>query len=413
MQLGRNGQRIKGGYSHIQVVAGARPALALIHILPGLSIAFAVEPLGMLFAVVASGLWIVTTCYSIGYMRAHHEEHQTRYYACFAIAIFGAVGAALAGNMLTLFVFYEVLTISTYPLVAHHGTEKAMAGARTYLSILLTTSIAMLLLAVADDAIGLVIIAVFYGDPELPAAPQWLGLVLVGMAWCLALRRFGVKPVEGSDKFDLVMAVFVAVLLISNVASAAKFVDWGVSLFGVRLAFDAGTILFPISYIFGDILTEVYGFRRSRRIIWIGFACNALMAATLALVGALPGEQGWSSGLRVVNQMTGENGGAELAYRYLLGATPRIVVGSLIAYFAGEFSNSYVLAKMKIWTRGRWLWTRTIGSTLVGEGVDTVLFVLIAFAGLWHNGHCVIVTCAADENMQGIHHRMPVILTVS
>jgi len=131
------------------VMAGERPALVLFSILPGLAIAFRVEPLGMLFAMVASGLWIVTTCYSIGYMRAHHEEHQTRYYACFAVAIFGAVGAALAGNMLTLFVFYEVLTISTYPLVAHHGTEKARAGARTYLAILLTTSIGMLLLAVA------------------------------------------------------------------------------------------------------------------------------------------------------------------------------------------------------------------------------------------------------------------------
>jgi multicomponent Na+:H+ antiporter subunit D len=97
---------------------------------------------------VASGLWIVTTCYSIGYMRANHEDHQTRYYACFAVAILGAIGAALAKNMLTLFLFYEVLTISTYPLVAHHGTEKAMRGARTYLAILLTTSIGLLLLAV-------------------------------------------------------------------------------------------------------------------------------------------------------------------------------------------------------------------------------------------------------------------------
>jgi multicomponent Na+:H+ antiporter subunit D len=131
------------------VMAGERPALVLFSILPGLAIAFRVEPLGMLFAMVASGLWTVTTCYSIGYMRAHHEEHQTRFYACFAVAIFGAVGAALAGNMLTLFVFYELLTISTYPLVAHHGTEKARAGARTYLAILLTTSIGMLLLAVA------------------------------------------------------------------------------------------------------------------------------------------------------------------------------------------------------------------------------------------------------------------------
>jgi uncharacterized integral membrane protein (TIGR00697 family) len=159
--------------------------------------------------------------------------------------------------------------------------------------------------------------------------------------------------------FDLIMALFVSVLLISNVAST-KIVDLG------PFAFDGGTLLFPISYIFGDILTEVYGYRRSRRVIWAGFGAAALMAGVLALVGALPPAEGWAY---------------QEAYQAILGITPRIVLGSLIAYFAGEFSNSYVLAKMKIWSRGRWLWTRTIGSTLVGEGVDTLLFVTIAFAG--------------------------------
>jgi uncharacterized integral membrane protein (TIGR00697 family) len=130
--------------------------------------------------------------------------------------------------------------------------------------------------------------------------------------------------------------------------------------------FDGGTILFPISYIFGDILTEVYGYSRSRRVIWSGFACAVLMVGILALVGALPPAEGW------LNQK---------AYEAILGTTPRIVLGSLIAYFAGEFSNSYTLAKMKILTQGRWLWTRTISSTLIGEGVDTVFFVTIAFAG--------------------------------
>lgn len=131
------------------VIAGARPALGLVEVFPGLSIAFELEPLGALFALVASGLWIVTSCYSIGYMRAHHEENQTRYYVAFAVSIFGAIGVALAGNMLTLFVFYEILTLSTYPLVSHHGTEKAMKGARTYLAVLISTSIGFLLLAVA------------------------------------------------------------------------------------------------------------------------------------------------------------------------------------------------------------------------------------------------------------------------
>jgi len=161
--------------------------------------------------------------------------------------------------------------------------------------------------------------------------------------------------------FDLIMALFVAVLLISNVASS-KMLDLG------PFTFDGGTILFPISYIFGDILTEVYGYRRSRRVIWTGFACSALAAITFMIVGALPPARGWE---------------LQESYRAILGQTPRIVLASLIAYFAGEFSNSFVLAKMKILTGGRWLWTRTIGSTLVGEGVDTLLFVIIAFAGVY------------------------------
>lgn len=161
--------------------------------------------------------------------------------------------------------------------------------------------------------------------------------------------------------YDLIMAAFVAVLLISNVAST-KFLRLG------PLTFDGGTILFPISYIFGDILTEVYGYARGRRVIHAGFAANLLMVGVFALVGALPAAEGWES---------------QAAYDAILGATPRIVAGSLIAYFAGSFSNSWVLARMKILTRGRWLWTRTVASTLVGQGVDTALFVLIAFYGLW------------------------------
>jgi hypothetical protein len=152
----------------------------------------------------------------------------------------------------------------------------------------------------------------------------------------------------------------VAVLLISNIASS-KILNLG------PFTFDGGTLLFPISYIFGDILTEVYGYRRSRRVIWVGFGCAALMAIVLAVVGALPPAEGWEN---------------QEAYEAILGTTSRIVLASLIAYFAGEFSNSYTLARMKVLTQGRWLWTRTIGSTLVGQGVDTILFVTIAFAGM-------------------------------
>ena len=158
---------------------------------------------------------------------------------------------------------------------------------------------------------------------------------------------------------DLITVAFVAVLLISNVASTK------ILLLG-PFTFDGGTILFPLSYIFGDILTEVYGYRASRRVIWLGFASTFLMSVIFMTVGKLPPAPGWAN---------------QEAYDKILGLTPRIVAASLIAYFAGEFSNSFTLAKMKIMTSGKWLWTRTIGSTLVGEGVDTALFCTIAFLG--------------------------------
>jgi queuosine precursor transporter len=167
---------------------------------------------------------------------------------------------------------------------------------------------------------------------------------------------------------DLITALFVTVLVVSNIASSAKIVDWGVSIFGVRLAFDAGTLLFPISYIFGDILTEVYGYRRSRRVIWIGFFCLGLSSVVFWVVGRLPGEATWQ-------QYAGQQ-----AYDAILGGMSGggIALASLLGYWTGEFSNSFVLAKMKILTSGRWLWSRTIGSTLVGELVDSLVFVAVA-----------------------------------
>ncbi len=131
-----------------EVMAGGRPEATLIEMLPGLPLRFEVEPLGMMFALVSSGLWIVTSVYSIGYMRANDEAHQTRYYVCFALALASTIGVAFAGNMMTLFVFYEALTLSTYPLVAHKGTDEAMRGGRTYLGLLLFTSIGLQLLGI-------------------------------------------------------------------------------------------------------------------------------------------------------------------------------------------------------------------------------------------------------------------------
>ncbi len=128
-----------------QVAAGDRPELVLLEVMPGLALRFEVEPLGMLFALVASALWIVTSVYSIGYMRGNEEQHQTRYYACFAGALASAIGIAFAGNLFTLFLFYEALTLITYPLVTHHGTDEAKRGGRVYLAILIATSIVFLL----------------------------------------------------------------------------------------------------------------------------------------------------------------------------------------------------------------------------------------------------------------------------
>jgi uncharacterized integral membrane protein (TIGR00697 family) len=184
---------------------------------------------------------------------------------------------------------------------------------------------------------------------------------------------------------DLVTAAFVTVLIVSNVASSAKIIGWGVTLFGIPLAFDAGTILFPVSYIFGDVLTEVYGYRRSRRVIWTGFGCLAASSLILWVVRLLPAEAGWQAAV------------GQSAYDKVLGgmSSGGIVAASLAAYFAGEFSNSVILAKMKVLTGGRWLWMRTIGSTLAGEAVDTVAFILIAsLAGVfpWEAAAMLILT---------------------
>ncbi len=154
---------------------------------------------------------------------------------------------------------------------------------------------------------------------------------------------------------------FVSVLLISNIAST-KIVDFG------WFIFDAGTLLFPLSYIFGDILTEVYGYKKARQVIWLGFFSALMMSVVFFIVGKLPPAADWNN---------------QIAYDTILGVTPRIVVASLVAYAIGSFSNSFILTKMKIWSKGKYLWMRTIGSTLVGELLDSTIFILIAFLGVF------------------------------
>lgn len=173
-------------------------------------------------------------------------------------------------------------------------------------------------------------------------------------------------PAKQYRFYDLIMALFVTVLLLSNLLSSAKIIDLGIDIGPVRLIFDAGTLVFPISYIFGDILTEVYGYARSRRVIWAGFFATALMGIFVWLAGILPGERDWQ-------QYAGQ-----AAYDAILGGISGLIVASLLAYWVGEFSNSYVMARMKVATRGRLIWSRTITSTLVGQAVDTTTFFSIA-----------------------------------
>ena len=159
---------------------------------------------------------------------------------------------------------------------------------------------------------------------------------------------------------DLLTAAFAVILVLSNIASTKIAILNGMS-------FDGGLILFPLAYIFGDILTEVYGYARTRRVIWIGFAMNLLMVLTFWLVGMLPADPIW---------------GLQDSYNAILGVVPRIVLGSLAAYLLGEFMNSYVLAKLKVKMDGKRFWFRAIGSTFVGQFFDTTVFLLIAFAGI-------------------------------
>jgi uncharacterized integral membrane protein (TIGR00697 family) len=170
------------------------------------------------------------------------------------------------------------------------------------------------------------------------------------------------QPSRTYKYYDLVMAAFVTVLLCANLIGASKVATLGGFTFG------AGVLFFPISYVFGDILTEVYGYARARKVVWAGFGALAFASFMSWAVLAFPPAAGWPH---------------QAAFETVFGGTPRIVGASMVAYFAGEFCNSYVLARMKVRTEGRWLWMRTIGSTLVGEGVDSLIFYPLAFLGVW------------------------------
>ena len=169
---------------------------------------------------------------------------------------------------------------------------------------------------------------------------------------------------------DLLTVVFVVTLVLSNIASSAKIIDWGISLWKLPLSFDAGTVLFPISYIIGDVLTEVYGYKRARRVIWIGFGTLAFSALVFWLVQVLPGEATWQASV------------GQDSYNQILGSmsSGAIVIASLSGFLAGSFSNAIIMAMMKVLTKGKLLWARTIGSSVIGQAFDTFAFIFVASA---------------------------------
>ena len=196
--------------------------------------------------------------------------------------------------------------------------------------------------------------------------------------------------------YDFVMAAFVASLLLSNIVGAAKltFVEiewWPDGLWPApdgTFIYGAGILFFPLGYVIGDILTEVYGFARARRVIWTGFAAMVFLAFMSFVVVNLPAFDGWECAGSASLEMRGDADAVpgaicQQTYVSVFGSTWRIVVASVVAFWAGEFVNSYVMAKMKVWTKGKALWTRTIGSTVVGQGVDSLIFYPIAFYGIW------------------------------
>ncbi|MBB4210353.1 hypothetical protein EV659_101421 [Rhodothalassium salexigens DSM 2132] len=170
--------------------------------------------------------------------------------------------------------------------------------------------------------------------------------------------------------YDFVMAAFVVILILSNLIGAAKVANLAGYPFG------AGVLFFPLSYVLGDVLTEVYGYARARRVVWAGFGGLVFMAFMSWAVVSMPPDPSWSG---------------QAAYEQVFGQTPRIVLASLCAFWAGEFANAFVMARMKVLTRGRYLWTRTIGSTVVGQGIDSLLFYPVAFLGVWDTSTLVFV----------------------
>ena len=286
-----------------EVLAGARPGLSLVEVIPGVALAFEVEPLGMLYALVASGLWIPTALYAIGYCRGNGEENQTRFFACFALAIFAALGIAFARNLFTLFLFYEILTLSTYPLVTHYGNDEARRAGRTYLGILLTTSILFLLLA---------IVWTWHLSGTLEFSP---GGILAGrvegpmVAVLLALYAFGTGKAALMPFHRWLPAAMVAPTPVSALLHAVAIVKAGVF-----------TIMKVIVYVFGiDFLADT------------GASLWLMYAAAFTLIAA------------AVIALSKDNLKARLAYS-TISQLAYIVLGGALATATGVFGSGMHIA---------------------------------------------------------------------
>ena len=296
-----------------QVFDGQRPEWTLpLKMIGGLPLAFKLEPLGMLFALVASGLWIATSCYSIGYLRGHDEKHQTRFYICFAVAIFAAMGAAMAKNMFTLFVFYEILTLSTYPLVTHHGTEKARKGGRTYLSILLFTSISMLLLAMAwtwnlAGTLEFRVGGILSGKHAMTG--EAIQISHLGLSVLLALYVFGTGKAAVMPFHRWLPAAMVAPTPVSALLHAVAVVKVGVF-----------TVMKVVVYIFGTELLTNTG----------SSVVLMYVAAATVLIGSLVA-------------LTKDNLKARLAYS-TISQLSYIVLGAMLANSMGVLGGSMHIA---------------------------------------------------------------------
>ncbi len=197
--------------------------------------------------------------------------------------------------------------------------------------------------------------------------------------------------------YPFVTAVFVTTLIISNIVAVKL-----VTIFGLVLP--AAVVLFPIAYIFGDVLTEVYGYSNARKVIWTGFFCNLLAVAAIWGAGMLPPASFWSAGV-FSTPLDAQN-----AYQAILGFTPRLLGASFVAYLSGEFLNSYVMARLKVRTEGRFLWLRTISSTIVGEGIDSTIFITLAFMGIL-TSHQLLVTILAQWGFKVAYETLATPLT--